>query len=117
MAGGSDRFSTTVLVEAVPMSMRAFLLMVMVVAMRLLRLDQVEVRTVITMMTMEKGRKAVSLRTRVKEKASARPGIREYRPPSPRSRDPSHANRWQTLWRRIDCSDRFSSGSGRGVIR
>jgi len=80
-------------------------------------LNQVEMRTLIAMMAVEKGCKAVSLRTRVKEKASARPGIREYRPPSPYSLDPSHALCRQTRRRGIDRSGRFSSGGVRGVIR
>jgi hypothetical protein len=117
VAGGFGGFPITMVAKVVPMSVKAFAVVMGHVRCWLRDLNQVEMRTIITMMAVGEGYKPVSLRTRVKEKSSARPGSREYRPPSPRSRDPSHALRWQTRWRRIDCSVRFSADSVRGVIR
>jgi len=96
MAGGLSFYPILpMLGKLMPMRMNACFFMFSTMVIEHLRcwlrnLNKVEVMTAITMMAVEKCCKPVSLRTGVKEKSPAIPGIWEYRRPPLYSRDPSH---------------------------
>jgi hypothetical protein len=80
VAGGFSLFPMTMLRKVMSMRVKACFFRLSTMVMGHLRrwfgnLNKVEVRAVITMMAVEKWRKPVSLRTRVKEESSALPGI------------------------------------------
>jgi hypothetical protein len=98
MAGGLARFYMIMVMKVVRMGTRAVFLMGSAMRMThsrnwLLSFDQMDVRTMIAMMLVEKGNKAFPRCSRVKEKFSTRTASRKCGAPPPCSRDPSHAPR------------------------
>jgi hypothetical protein len=56
-------------------------------------LNQMEVRTIITIVAVKKARQSVSRGARIEKKSSSRAAIREYRSPPLRLPDPPHVSR------------------------
>jgi hypothetical protein len=95
VASAISRSDMIIVVKIAPMVMGALFLMVFLARMarggsRLLSLDQMDVRTMIAMMLVEKGSKAFPRCSRVKEKFSTRTAARKCGAPPPCSRDLSH---------------------------
>jgi hypothetical protein len=114
VAGMIGRFDMIIVVKIALMAIGELFLMTSVVRMtngrsRLQNFDQMDVRTTIALMLMEKGRKAFSRCPGVKEKCSTRTATRECGSPSPCSCDPSHRAHRQ---RSIDRSRWLSTSGG-----
>jgi hypothetical protein len=112
VAGATCRFDMMIVVKAVRMVMGALFLIISIVRMtnggsQLLSLDQMDVRTTIAMVLVEKGGKAFSGCSRIEDKPSTCAARRECGSPPPYTSDPSHAAHRQCAidrWRRFSIS-------------